>query len=412
MSEDRGAAQAKNGRRSGPGRLDWSSWPRYDAADCGLHGFWYPITWSSKIGESPVAVQVCGERLALIRDSGTVYALHDRCPHRGVPLSLGRKEFPGTLSCPYHGWTYDLKDGRLRAVITDGPDSALCGKVRVQYYPTAERLGLVWVFIGDLDAAGLPPLDIDDQLPEELVENAATIGGRIELRPGNWRFAVENGFDEGHAKYLHRTSLWRLFKTMPVWNITRIVPRGRWIFRVQDEVHWDADFQGLGTWTNQRWWKKKPPSGDTPQIGNTGGAKPPHPAIAAQNFPGFASLALPGILRIAYPTFIHYEFYAPVDADHHLYVGIMADFRNGIGALAFRIKYLGAVRWLFHGQFSAQDRWMVDVCDAPPERLYRPDVSLTAWRRLVEKGPQDPHASAARGVGPRTDETEPTGGNR
>ena len=28
--------------------------------------------------------------------------------------------------------------------------------------------------------------------------------GRITARPGNWRYAAENGFDEAHAKYLHR----------------------------------------------------------------------------------------------------------------------------------------------------------------------------------------------------------------
>ena len=28
---------------------------------------------------------------------------------------------------------------------------------------------------------------------------------------------------------------------------------------------------------------------------------------------------------------------------------------------------------------------MVDVTDAPPEKLYRPDVSLTAWRKLSEE---------------------------
>jgi hypothetical protein len=28
---------------------------------------------------------------------------------------------------------------------------------------------------------------------------------------------------------------------------------------------------------------------------------------------------------------------------------------------------------------------MVDVMDAPPERLYRPDVSITEWRKLSER---------------------------
>ena len=37
---------------------------------------------------------------------------------------------------------------------------------------------------------------------------------------------------------------------------------------------------------------------------------------------------------------------------------------------------------------------MVDATTAPPERLYRPDISLIEWRRLVEEG--SPFA-AARG---------------
>ena len=33
----------------GPGRLDWSNWPRYHAAATGLRGYWYPVTWASKV---------------------------------------------------------------------------------------------------------------------------------------------------------------------------------------------------------------------------------------------------------------------------------------------------------------------------------------------------------------------------
>jgi len=64
---------------------------------------------------------------------------------------------------------------------------------------------------------------------------------------------------------------------------------------------------------------------------------------------------------------------------------VMVNFKQGWDTLRFYAKYLGAVRWLFHGQFSGQDAWMVDVMDSPPERLYRPDLSLTAWRRHVEQ---------------------------
>ena len=363
------------------GRQDWSTWPQYNAAANGFPGYWYPVTWSSHVTGTPSAFTIAGEKLALVRDNGTAYALHDRCPHRGVPLSLGNQQFPGTLSCAYHGWTYNLPDGKLCAVITDGPDSPICGKISVRTYAVAERLGMVWVYIPIADEQ---PHPIDEQLPPELVENAFVMGGRIQPRTGNWRFACENGFDEGHAKYLHRTSLWRLFKPMPTWNITRIVPKGRWLFRVQDEVHWDADFPGVGHWSNKRWWKLNPPK-ETFNIGNTGAAKKIDPTIEAQQFPGFASLSMPGVLRIAYPKFIHYEFYVPVDADNHRYVGVMVNFTKGWQTARFYAKYLGAIRWLFHGQFSGQDAWMVDVTDAPPEKLYRPDVSLTAWRNLAER---------------------------
>ena len=34
--------------------------------------------------------------------------------------------------------------------------------------------------------------------------------------------------------------------------------------------------------------------------------------------------------------------------------------------------------------FNDEDALMVDVMDAPPERLYRPDVAITEWRKLCE----------------------------
>jgi phenylpropionate dioxygenase-like ring-hydroxylating dioxygenase large terminal subunit len=387
-------------RRAGrlPGRQDWSTWPHYQAAAAGFRGYWYPVCYSSQLTGKPKQVTLLGEKIVLIRDAGTAYALVDRCPHRGVPLSEGDQQFPGTISCPYHGWTFDLASGDLVAAITDGPDSPICGKVTQPTYDVAERLGMVWVFVGD----GEEPHPIDEQLPEELVANEAVLGSRMQPREGNWRFACENGYDEGHAKYLHRTSLWRLFKSMPVWNETRIVRRGRWIYRVQEKQHWTADFPGLGRWDSQAWWKLKPPT-TTANIGNTGSHREVDPVIAAQEFPGFASVSMPGVLRIAYPSFIHYEFYVPVDAENHLYVGVMADFRKGTAALPFYLKYLGVVRWLFHGQFSAQDKWMVELTDAPPERLYRPDDSLLRWRKLAEEVTNERHARL------RAEGLEPTG---
>jgi hypothetical protein len=85
-----------------------------------------------------------------------------------------------------------------------------------------------------------------------------------------------------------------------------------------------------------------------------------------------------------------------IDADHPKYVGVLVQFKTGLARSWFYAKYLGGIRWLFHGGFSAQDHWMVSETNAPPERHYRPDASLLGWRRLVEDGnPFDPGTSLA-----------------
>ncbi len=141
-------------------------------------------------------------------------------------------------------------------------------------------------------------------------------------------------------------------------------------------------------------------------LGNTGGSSRNDPYIASLPLKGFASLSLPGVLRIAYPQFIHYEFYVPIDEKRTRYVGVMVQFKKGPSRLFFYLHYLTVIRWLFHGQFSGQDHWMVAETDAPPERLYRPDVSLLEWRKLFtglnpKSRPGDSPATKAEPADPR-----------
>ncbi len=356
------------------GRREWDIWPRYDAAVLGFRNYWYPVLWSRNLGRRPVAVTLLGEEVMLVRDrDGRPYALQDRCPHRGVPLSLGKQEIKGTWSCWYHGWTYDLVTGVMVACLTDGPDSPLCGKVQIRTYPVEERLGLVWVFIGDLN----PPPPVEADIPDELLCNPTAIGGRITVRRGNWRYAAENGFDEGHAKYLHRNSLWAFFRQMPAYSRTSVVPSedGRWITRVQHKIEFEATYPVVGKWPPQPWWKRR-----------RGGA--------------VVSIRLPGCLRVQYPEWTHYEWYVPVDADHHRYIQIAAKFTRGVDAILFRMRYLAYIRWVFHHMFNDQDAIMVERMRIPPERLYRPDVSIIAWRKLCE------HPRGSEGDVPISEEQE------
>ena len=66
------------------------------------------IALSSQLGTNKtLAVNVYDQAIVLFRDKdGKVVALEDRCPHRRVPLSLG-KVIQGELRCAYHGWTFN-----------------------------------------------------------------------------------------------------------------------------------------------------------------------------------------------------------------------------------------------------------------------------------------------------------------
>lgn len=47
-------------------------------------------------------------------DAGGVFALLDRCPHKGGPLSHGIV-FGTQVACPLHNWTIGLCDGQAAA---------------------------------------------------------------------------------------------------------------------------------------------------------------------------------------------------------------------------------------------------------------------------------------------------------
>jgi nitrite reductase (NADH) small subunit len=68
-----------------------------------------------------------------------LFALEDRCPHKGGPLSQGIV-FGRRVACPLHGWTVELQDGCAVA-----PDKG-CAR-RFPVHVDAE--GVITVVIGN-----------------------------------------------------------------------------------------------------------------------------------------------------------------------------------------------------------------------------------------------------------------------
>jgi nitrite reductase (NADH) small subunit len=53
----------------------------------------------------------CGDDVAIFRNAeDKIFALLDRCPHKGGPLSQGIV-FGESVACPLHNWTIGLTDG-------------------------------------------------------------------------------------------------------------------------------------------------------------------------------------------------------------------------------------------------------------------------------------------------------------
>ncbi|MCP5281972.1 MAG: Rieske (2Fe-2S) protein [Rhodoferax sp.] len=114
---------------------------------------WHPVLAAGLLRASDKVIPVLAnaQRLALWRSaSGAVQAWEDRCPHRGVALSLGRVE-GDRLACAYHGWEYAAMDGRCVA-IPAMPRQPVPGKVCVKTYPVRVYQDMVWVELAPPDA--------------------------------------------------------------------------------------------------------------------------------------------------------------------------------------------------------------------------------------------------------------------
>ncbi|NOY27996.1 MAG: Rieske (2Fe-2S) protein [Oligoflexia bacterium] len=60
-----------------------------------------------------VEIIIGGTAIAVANVAGTFYACTNTCPHAGGPLGEGSLQ-GSLLTCPYHGWIYDLIDGSCK----------------------------------------------------------------------------------------------------------------------------------------------------------------------------------------------------------------------------------------------------------------------------------------------------------
>lgn len=154
---------------------------------------WYVGIASTRLAATPAAILIHGEPIVLFRDDGgQAHALYDRCPHRGVALSLGAVT-GGTIACAYHGWRFD-GTGRCRHVPSLRAEEPI-KPASVRAYPTVERDGYVWVWTGAGEPDGAPlPIDGFDRFA--WVQGATPLACEAIL-------PIENNLDICHAAFTH-----------------------------------------------------------------------------------------------------------------------------------------------------------------------------------------------------------------
>src|SRR5215813_7382852 len=87
-------------------------------------------------------VRKAGKQILLIASGGQVFAVANRCPHEGYPLSEGTLGPACVLTCDWHNWKFDLSSGE-----------ALVGRDPVRAYPVQVEDGEICLDLAD------PPAD-------------------------------------------------------------------------------------------------------------------------------------------------------------------------------------------------------------------------------------------------------------
>lgn len=162
--------------------------------------FWQPVALSEEVAEPdgpPIRVNILGEEFVAFRDSNGALGLLDAgCPHRGASLFFGRNEDCG-IRCVYHGWKFAV-DGTAVDLPNVPPGAPMHDTMRTNAYPTAERGGFVWAYLGPADGRVPEPPELEFTAVDP--EHRYVTKQYIEC---NWAQVMEGDLDTSHFSFLH-----------------------------------------------------------------------------------------------------------------------------------------------------------------------------------------------------------------
>ncbi|RBP47173.1 aromatic ring-hydroxylating dioxygenase subunit alpha [Arenicella xantha] len=157
---------------------------------------WYVAALSTELVDQPLARTLLNQAVVLYRDdSGTVWALDDRCCHRALPLSHGTLEGKA-IRCGYHGMLYD---GTGQCIDVPGQNT-IPKRAKVNSYCIEEKDGLVWIWFGDEGQS--EPLNSAPDYPVH-TSGEYVWGGGVFYYAAPYQLIHDNLLDLSHLGYVH-----------------------------------------------------------------------------------------------------------------------------------------------------------------------------------------------------------------
>ena len=146
--------------------------------------------------------------------NGEVGAFFNACTHRGSTICREAVGNARVVTCPYHGWVFDLQTGQLRdrAAKSGYPDSFNSdGAYDLRRVPRVEVYRDFCFVNYDPNAVGLVEylsgaVEFLDLVADQSDSGLEVIAGGQELHTsGNWKLLIENSYDAYHGPTLHRS---------------------------------------------------------------------------------------------------------------------------------------------------------------------------------------------------------------
>ena len=163
---------------------------------------WYVAARTAEIGAKPFKSRMLGLDFVLFRDSGgKINCMSDVCCHRGGALHRGEIK-ADCIVCPYHGWEFNTA-GACTKIPSMGDEINVPKRARIDTYPVQEKMGMVWVFLGDEEESKRPAIP-DWYEPFLNTPEWRVVTYDYIYTDVNWARLGENSVDTSHPAFVHK----------------------------------------------------------------------------------------------------------------------------------------------------------------------------------------------------------------